>query len=140
MALLPQVVDEDLHALDVVGDDRRQPRLSVGNGDGRPVLLLPGHIEAALAAWLTIGRRLLARLSFRLIEEQPFLLELARPVTSKRGLAEIVPVRRRAAQVEPLTNEGWTPQTMARADGWILVPAESEGLTAGTKVQMRPWP
>ncbi len=113
--------------------------IAFGNAYGRPVLLLPVRIEAALAAWLTIGRRLLARLSFRLIEEQPFLLELARPIASTRGIAEIVPVLRRAAQVEPLAND-WTPQTIARADGWILVPAESEGLPAGSKVAMRPWP
>jgi molybdopterin biosynthesis enzyme len=113
--------------------------IAFGNVGGRPVLLLPGRIEAALAAWLTIGRRLLARLSFRLIEDQPYLLELARPVTSARGYAEIVPVRRRAAQVEPLAND-WTAQTIARADGWILVPADSEGHPAGIKVAMRPWP
>lgn len=110
------------------------------NANTRPVLLLPERIEAALAGWLTIGRRLLARLAFRLIEEQPYLLELARPITSARGLAEIIPVRRRAAQVEPLADSDWTVQTIARADGWILVPAESEGHPAGTKVQMRPWP
>jgi molybdopterin molybdotransferase len=105
-----------------------------------PVLLLSGHIEDALAGWLTLGRRLLARLAFRLIEEQPFLLELARPIASTRGMAEVVPVRRRAAQVEPLTNDPWSAQSIARADGWILVPADSDGLSAGARVQMRPWP
>ena len=30
----------------------------------RPVLLLPGRIDAALAGWLTIGRRMLARRAF----------------------------------------------------------------------------
>ncbi len=113
--------------------------IAFGKANTRPVLLLPEPFESALAAWLTIGRRLLARLAFRLIEEQPYLLELARPVTSARGCAEIVPVRRRAAQVEPLGGD-WTAQTIARADGWILVPAESEGHPAGTKVAMRPWP
>jgi len=108
--------------------------------DSLPVLLLPGQIHSAFAAWLVLGRRLLARLSFRLIEDQPYLLELARPVVSTRGMAEVIPVHRRAAQVEPLTSEGWTPQTIARADGWILVPAESDGHPAGTKVAMRPWP
>jgi molybdopterin molybdotransferase len=113
--------------------------IAFGKVGGRPVLLLPGRIDAALAAWLTIGRRLLARLSFRLIEDQPYLLELARPVVSARGMAEVIPVRRRAAQVEPLTND-WTAQSIARADGWILVPAESDDHPAGTKVAMRPWP
>lgn len=114
--------------------------IAFGFVDSLPVLLLPGQIHSALAAWLVIGRRLLARLSFRLIEDQPFLLELARAVASTRGLAEVVPVRRRAAQVEPLTGDAWSPQSIARADGWILVPADSDGLAAGTKVQMRPWP
>jgi molybdopterin molybdotransferase len=114
--------------------------IAFGNMNGRPMLLLPGRFDAALAAWLAVGRRLFARLAFRLIEEQPFLLELARAVPSTRGLAEIVPVRRRAAQVEPLASGEWTPEAIARADGWILVPAESEGLAAGAKVAMRPWP
>jgi molybdopterin molybdotransferase len=114
--------------------------IAFGNANDQPVLLLPERIEAALGGWLTIGRRLLARLAFRLIEDQPYLLELARPITSERGRAEIIPVRRRAAQVEPLAGSDWTAQTIARADGWILVPAESEGIPAGTKVQMRPWP
>jgi molybdopterin molybdotransferase len=108
--------------------------------DSLPVLLLPGYMHPTLAAWLAVGRRLLARLSFRLIEEQPFLLELARPIASPRGVAEIVPVRRRAAQVEPFTQDAWSPESIAHADGWILVPAETENLPAGTKVQMRPWP
>lgn len=105
-----------------------------------PVLLLPERMDAALAAWLVIGRRLLARLAFRLIEEQPFLLELARALISPLGMAEVVPVRRRAAQVEPLTGSPWTPQTIARADGWILVPADSTGHAAGTRVAVRPLP
>lgn len=114
--------------------------IAFGNVRGRPVLQLPDRFDSALAAWLAVGRRLLARLAFRLIEEQPFLLELARPIASTRGVAEIIPVRRRAAQVEPLASDAWSAESIARADGWILVPAESEGIPAGTKVQMRPWP
>jgi molybdopterin molybdotransferase len=109
-----------------------------GLADALPVLLLPGEIHCALAAWLALGRRMIARLAFRLIEEQPFLLELARPIASTPGIARVVPVRRRAAQVEPLAD--WTPRSIGRADGWILVPADSEGYAAGARVAMRPWP
>ena len=36
---------------------------------------------------------------------------------------------------------GYLPlQALARADGWILVPADSEGYPAGTQVAVRPWP
>jgi molybdopterin biosynthesis enzyme len=106
----------------------------------RPVLLLPGRFDAALAGWLTVGRRMLARLCFRLVEEQPFAAELGRKVASPLGLAEVVPVRRRAGKVEPL-GSGYLPmQTLARAEGWILVPADSEGHPAGARVVVRPWP
>jgi molybdopterin biosynthesis enzyme len=113
---------------------------TVGFVGTRPVLLLPGRFDAALAGWLTVGRRLLARLAFRMIEEQPFLAELSRKVASPLGLAEVVPVRRRFSQIEPMASAYLAPQTLARADGWILVPADSEGYAEGTKVPVRPWP
>jgi molybdopterin molybdotransferase len=113
---------------------------ALGFVGARPVLLLPGRFDAALAGWLTIGRRLLARLAFRLIEEQPFAAELGRKIASPLGLAEVVPVRRRAGKVEPLAS-GYLPmQALARAEGWILVPADSEGYPAGARVVVRPWP
>jgi molybdopterin biosynthesis enzyme len=113
---------------------------AVGFADARPVLLLPGRLDAAIAGWLTVGRRLLARLAFRMIEEQPFLAELSRKIASPLGLAEVVPVRRRFSQVEPLGGVYLSPQTLARSDGWVLVPADSEGYPAGSKVPVRPWP
>jgi molybdopterin biosynthesis enzyme len=65
---------------------------------------------------------------------------LSRKVASPLGLAEVVPVRRRFSQVEPLASAYLAPQALARADGWILVPADSEGYPEGTKVPVRPWP
>ena len=106
----------------------------------RPVLLLPGRLDAALAGWLTVGRRMLARLAFRLIEEQPFSAELSKKVASPLGLAEVVPMRRRGFRVEPLASHYLPVQALTRADGWILVPADSEGYQAGASVPVRPWP
>jgi molybdopterin biosynthesis enzyme len=106
----------------------------------RPVLLLPGRVDAALAGWLTVGRRMLARLCFRLMEEQPFPAELGRKIASPLGLAEVVPIRRRAGLVEPLAS-GYLPmQVLARSEGWILIPADSEGHPQGARVIVRPWP
>ena len=106
----------------------------------RPVLLLPGRIDAALAGWLTVGRRMLARLAFRLIEEQPFTAELARKIASPLGLAEVIPVRRRLGRVEPCGTGYLSMQALLRAEGWILVPADSEGHPEGARVVVRPWP
>ena len=61
-------------------------------------------------------------------------------VTSTVGLAEVIPVRRSGAMAEPLAAKYLSLATLARSDGWILVPAESEGYSAGAEVQVRPWP
>jgi molybdopterin biosynthesis enzyme len=106
----------------------------------RPVLLLPGRLDAALAGWLVLGRRLLARLAGRAEEETAIPVALARKVASTVGFAEVVPVRRRADAVEPLAS-GYLPlSAITRADGWILIPPESEGHPAGATVALRPWP
>jgi molybdopterin biosynthesis enzyme len=113
---------------------------AVGFAGPQPVLLLPGRIDAALAGWLTIGRRMLARRAFRLIEEQPFAAELARKIASPLGLAEVVAVRRRLGKVEPVAQGYLSMQALAHAEGWILIPADSEGHPAGSRVVVRPWP
>src|SRR5262245_8350163 len=45
---------------------------AIGFVGQRPVLLLPGRFDAALSAWLTVGRRMAAQRAMRLIEAQPF--------------------------------------------------------------------
>jgi molybdopterin molybdotransferase len=106
----------------------------------RPVLLLPGRLDGALAAWLLLGERMLARLAARREEPRAVPARLARKVASQLGLAELIPVRLRDGEAEPL-GSGYLPlQTLARADGWILVAADREGHPEGTSVMVRPWP
>jgi molybdopterin biosynthesis enzyme len=106
----------------------------------RPVLLLPGRLDSALAVWLMIGRRLMARLAGGTEDEPTTKARLARKVASTLGLAELIPVRIRDGAAEPIAS-GYVPlSTLARADGWILVPADSEGYPPGAEVVIRPWP
>ncbi len=109
----------------------------------RPVLLLPGRLDAALSAWLVVGRHLLAILAgadTAKVDDPAPSLPLARKVTSSVGLAEVVPVRRVGDKVEPIAH-GYMPlSALTRADGWILVPAESEGYSAGAPVSVFPLP
>ncbi len=109
----------------------------------RAVLLLPGRLDAALAVWLTVGRRLLEQLAGGRRREERQTLTLARKVSSTVGLAELVPVRRSAenpAEVEPLATRYLPLSSITRADGYILVAVESEGHAAGSAVQVHPWP
>src|SRR6185312_14905470 len=99
----------------------------------RPVLLLPGRLDAALAIWLTVGRAMLARLAGgRQEDELADTCILARKVVSSIGLAELVPMRRSGGKVESLARQYLPFSSLTHSDGWILVPADSEGYSAGT--------
>ena len=113
---------------------------ALGFAGSRPVLLLPGRLDAALAAWLVIGRRLLARLAGGDEQEPGVAATLTRKVTSTVGLTEFIPVGRSGDGVAPLAAKYLPLSALARADGWILVPAESEGYPAGTSIAVRTWP
>ena len=113
---------------------------ALGFVGSRPALLLPGRLDAALAVWLVVGRRLLARLSGGDDGELTATATLARKVASPVGLAEFVPVRRSGDMAEPLAAKYLPFSALSRADGWILVPADSEGYPEGATVAVRPWP
>jgi molybdopterin biosynthesis enzyme len=106
----------------------------------RPVLLLPGRLDAALSVWLVVGRRMLARLAGGGDNDPGATATLARKVTSTVGLAEVVPVRRIGDNVEPLATKYLPLSALTRSDGWILVLADSEGYAAGASVQVKQWP
>ncbi|MGV3635498.1 MAG: molybdopterin-binding protein [Pseudorhodoplanes sp.] len=111
-----------------------------GACNGRPVLLMPGRIDAVLACWVLLGNPLIKRLAGAQTKDVATQAKLMRKVTSTIGLAEVVPLARNVEGVEPLAS-GYLPlQALARADGWMLVPPESEGYPAGTGVEMRPLP
>jgi molybdopterin biosynthesis enzyme len=111
-----------------------------GFAGGKPVLLLPGRLDAALAVWLTAGREILRRLSGAEPAEQSKAATLSRKIASAVGLAEVIPVRCSGAMAEPLAAKYLSLAALARSDGWVLVPAASEGYSAGGQVQVRPWP
>lgn len=106
----------------------------------RPVLLIPGRVDAALAVWLLIGRHLVARLAAGRVEDVPLMMPLKRKVAAAIGLTELIPVRCADGVAEPLASGYLSLESLARSDGWIVVPADSEGFAEGTLVAVRPWP
>jgi molybdopterin biosynthesis enzyme len=106
----------------------------------RPVLLLPGRLDGALAAWHMLGRPLLARLAASTDPPALRAATLARKISSVAGLAELVAVRCEGRFATPIAS-GYVPLTaLAQADGWIFIPPESEGFQADSEVMIRPWP
>jgi molybdopterin molybdotransferase len=106
----------------------------------KPVLILPGRFDAVLAVFLTLGRRLIARLAGAQEDEPKISLKLARKIASQPGFAEFVTLRCENKEVVPLSSGPSTLAALARADGWLLVPPESEGYPAGAAVEMRLFP
>jgi molybdopterin biosynthesis enzyme len=103
-----------------------------------PVLVVPGRLDSALAAWHVIGTRILRRLCGRTDVPLAHDARLARKIASTVGLAEFVPVRAEGDAVTPLAS-GYLPwRALVRATGYVLVPAQSEGFSAGAIVPVAP--
>jgi molybdopterin biosynthesis enzyme len=106
----------------------------------RPVLVLPGRVDAALAVWLVLGRPMLTKLAGSSVPDFTITAKLTRKLTSSLGLAEVVPVRMCENGAEPIAS-GYLPlSSLAQADGWILIAADSEGYPPGAEVVIRAWP
>jgi molybdopterin molybdotransferase len=106
----------------------------------RPVLLLPGRLDAALAGWHMLGRAMLMRLTGNV--EPPCLrtAKLTRKLSSTVGLAELIAVRCDGSLATPLAS-GYVPiSALSRANGWIFIAPESEGQPQDSEVAVRPWP
>ncbi len=113
---------------------------ALGTAKGHPVLMLPGRLDGALAVFLVVGEVLLRRLTGAATSTPAMPVTLARKIVSTVGLCEVVPVRNAPNGVAPLASGYWPMQTMTRADGWVLVPPDSEGFPAGTRLEMRAFP
>jgi molybdopterin molybdotransferase len=104
------------------------------------VLLVPGRLDAALGVWLLIGRLLAARLAGGSIDDLPITASLRRKVTSSIGITELIAVSCRGGVAEPLGSGYLSLTALARSDGWIVVPPDSEGFGAGSQVAVNRWP
>jgi len=106
---------------------------AVGKIEKVPVIALPGAPDQALAAWWTLARPVLDRLSARQPRER-LTLPLARKIASSVGIAEIVLLEKDAGTWMPLAVGELSLETIARADAYLAVADGSEGFAAGTPV------
>jgi molybdopterin molybdotransferase len=135
----PQVLAE-LGELAVHGVALR-PASPTGFGflDGRPVFLLPGNPVSCLCAYDLFAGAALLRLGGRSMElpYRAVTLPLARKIASAVGRVDYVRVAVRDGQTEPLAVSGASVlSSTTRADGFVLVPRDSEGYPPGAAVQV----
>lgn len=105
-----------------------------------PVILLPGHPVAAAAAYECLAARLVRRLAGRSPDwpHPARRVRLARKVSSALGVTDWCRVRFTDPEtVEPLPLSGPLSLTqLAQADGFFLIPPESEGHPPGSIVDI----
>ena len=106
---------------------------AVGRIGRTPVVALPGAPAEALAAWWTLALPVLDRLSGRQPREA-LGLPLARKIASTVGLAEIVLLEPKDGAWATLAIGDLSLDAIARAEAWLVVPGDSEGFAAGTRV------
>ncbi len=109
----------------------------VGFLSGRPVFLLPGNPVSCLCAYDLFAGRAIRHLGGR-CPELPYrsiALPLAAKIASAVGRVDYVRVRIREGRAEPLAVSGASLlSTTTAADGFVLVPRDSEGYPAGDTV------
>ena len=111
----------------------------VGFLQQRPVFLLPGNPVSCLCAYDFFAGPAIRRLGGGSMAwpYRTALLPLARKIVSAVGRVDYVRVRIRAGQVEPLATSGAAIlSSTTRADGFVLVPRDSEGHAPGEVVRV----
>ena len=126
----------DLHGIAI----RPGGSAGLGAAGGVPVLLLPGEPMAALAAYELLAGRAVRRAAGLPAGLPHATVEAvtARKLVSEIGCLDLYRVRLDGGgRVEPVASPGWPGlAAAARADGFVLIGAESEGMPDGVAVTM----
>lgn len=111
--------------------------VTLGVVRGRPVIVLPGPPLAALCAYDMLAGRAVRQLAGR-SPRLPYGTRrgtLVRKIASGLGRLECCRVRVIGERVEPIAvADNRTLSTAVRADGFVLVPEQSEGFAEGDEV------
>src|SRR5262249_39794535 len=105
----------------------------------RPVFLLPGNPVSCLCAFDLVAEPAVRRLGGRNMASayRTCRLPLTRKIASAVGRVDYVRVQVREGQVEPLATSGAAVlSSTTRADGFVLVPRDSEGHAPGDVVEV----
>jgi molybdopterin molybdotransferase len=110
-----------------------------GRLDHRLIFLLPGFPVSCLCAYDFFAGRAIRALGGR-SKAWPYRsirATLTRPLTSPHGRLDYARVRVSEGQVEPLAITGASVLTSTtRADGFVIIPTDSNGFDGGTEVDV----
>ena len=99
-----------------------------------PVLGLPGHPAAAYFMFELLARPILSHLLGETRVLRTRRARLSEAVPSNGGREEVVAVRLADERAEPLPSKSGLIGTLSRADGYVRIPREAEGLPRGAEI------
>jgi molybdopterin molybdotransferase len=103
----------------------------------RPVVCLPGYPVAALCDLYLFVRPALQKMGHRSDVQPKVSARLARKIASRPGYLSLVRVALKDGEAEPIMISGaGILSSVARADGFVVVSEEKEGLEAGEMVEV----
>lgn len=104
---------------------------------GKPVVCLPGYPVAALSDLYLFVRPALQKMAHRSDVQPKVSARLARKIPSRPGYLSLVRVVLKDDQAEPIMISGaGILSSVARADGFVVVLEEREGMEAGETVEV----
>ena len=95
------------------------------------VVGLPGHPAAAYMVFHELVRPLLAAMQGEVLTERTVTAVLSSAVPSNHGREELVPVLLSDGTAIPVLSKSGLITLLARADGYIRIPRDAEGLSQG---------
>jgi molybdopterin molybdotransferase len=117
-----------------------KPTLLARSGD-IPILGLPGNPRSALVIFRTIGMPLVRRVGGWTAEQRTAVISarLSRDLPSAAGRLDVVQVRLRDQAAEPIFGPSALLSVLTAADGYVIVPEDANGLSAGDAVDVIPY-
>jgi molybdopterin molybdotransferase len=111
----------------------------LADADGIPIIGLPGNPRSALVVFRLIGMPLVRRVGGWTVEPRQGSLSaaLSRDVPSAAGRLDVVQVRLGAdGAAEPIFGPSALLSVLTAADGFVIVPEDANGLSAGEPVEV----
>jgi molybdopterin molybdotransferase len=117
-----------------------KPTLLARSGE-IPIIGLPGNPRSALVIFRTIGMPLLRRVGGWSVEPRPGSIRarLSRDLPSAAGRLDVVQVRLRDDEAEPIFGPSALLSVLTAADGYVIVEEDANGLSAGDAVDVIPY-
>ena len=113
-----------------------KPTLAGEIGD-KLVVCLPGHPAAAYLVFHTLVRPLLTAFSGETFTEREVPARLTQAVSSNHGREELLLVRLFAdGSAEPIPAKSGLVSPLTQADGYAVIPRDTEGMAAGATVRV----